>query len=505
MKPLTLMSLGVAALILPLAAWGQAAGSDLRTPKVATAVAAQSPRLRAGQTFVFQLRFDHAPEGYTGGSIACRFENTTPEQYARPMSGSRYEISADYRTAMIDGEAVYTVALPITERMAPGTWKLVFVRLGETVPTQVKILNDVTFQISGPPAVPLRIEAPNIATAGQKIAVNVIMGKLPSGAVSEGCELLISATLRPSRPVGNYYAIPLGGQIIDPARHSYEFDESFPPDLPGDTWHGEISITSNAIMPPNLSGRELEEYTFSKFCPPPPVMGNTEFSLQLEPNKALVTPTSVSVTVNPSQADLLLGQVDKLRAEAQRLASVSDVSVLQSALLGLQRQLDQTESAFKTKGDSSSAQRFAIDTFFDDIRYSYGDALKALGPHSASLERARPHLVFAGLSPRAPDVSIPVITSIMHNADAYQLVASTHELTFTLEVLSSPQGATVSYRLRGSEYHYLDHDTDWKIENLPRAVYLIRVQKPGYLDQEKPFDAIDETVPTIKFDLKRKH
>lgn len=77
-------------------------------------------------------------------------------------------------------------------------------------------------------------------------------------------------------------------------------------------------------------------------------------------------------------------------------------------------------------------------------------------------------------------------------------------MTFNLDVFSEPKGAAISYRLRGGEYHALDHETDWRIENLTRAVYLIRFQKPGYEDREVTFDAIDSTSTSIDIRLKRK-
>jgi hypothetical protein len=52
-------------------------------------------------------------------------------------------------------------------------------------------------------------------------------------------------------------------------------------------------------------------------------------------------------------------------------------------------------------------------------------------------------------------------------------------MTFNLDVYSDPKGATISYAERGKEDHLLDHETDWRVENLPRAVYSIRLQKPG--------------------------
>ena len=77
-------------------------------------------------------------------------------------------------------------------------------------------------------------------------------------------------------------------------------------------------------------------------------------------------------------------------------------------------------------------------------------------------------------------------------------------MTFNLDVYSTPKGATISYRQRGGEFHPLDHETDWRIENLARAVYLIRLQKPGYDDKEVQFDAIDSTRTSLNIQLEPK-
>jgi hypothetical protein len=229
----------------------------------------------------------------------------------------------------------------------------------------------------------------------------------------------------------------------------------------------------------------------------------------------LVTPTSVAVTANPSQIQLLLAEADRLKAKAEHLKqqlSLDNVGTNQILLSSSVRQaitdLDKTEETYKQKGlDQSSAR--AVNTFFDDIRLNYGEALKALANDSARAAQAgarleRVGLVSGGPSPRLSHASQAVLASILHNSKAYSVVASSGFITFNLEVDSDPQGASVSYRQRGGEYHSLDHETDWRIENLPRAVYLIRLQKSGYEDKEVTFDAMDSTSPNIHVRLERK-
>src|SRR5262249_51084093 len=105
--------------------------------------------------------------------------------------------------------------------------------------------------------------------------------------------------------------------------------------------------------------------------------------------------------------------------------------------------------------------------------------------------------------PRLSRGSSAVIASFLHTAKAYEIVASTKTLTFTLDVYSDPKGAKISYGQQGGSYQPLYHETDWKIENLPRAGYLILLQKEGYRDEVITFDAMDNTRTSVTVTLKR--
>jgi hypothetical protein len=109
-----------------------------------------------------------------------------------------------------------------------------------------------------------------------------------------------------------------------------------------------------------------------------------------------------------------------------------------------------------------------------------------------------------GSPPRLTLASKAVLASLLHNAKAYDVVASTKALTFNLDVFSEPRGATISYKLTGGTYEPLDHETDWRIENLARAVYWILLQKAGYQDKEVSFDAINSTGTSVQVHLERK-
>jgi hypothetical protein len=76
-----------------------------------------------------------------------------------------------------------------------------------------------------------------------------------------------------------------------------------------------------------------------------------------------VTPTSVAVTVNPSQIQLLLGEADRLRAKAQHLDGqlsstdqVGNQALLRTSVQEAVTDVDRTEQTFKQRGmDQDSA------------------------------------------------------------------------------------------------------------------------------------------------------
>ena len=165
--------------------------------------------------------------------------------------------------------------------------------------------------------------------------------------------------------------------------------------------------------------------------------------------------------------------------------------------------MDSTERRFKS-AEPKGAPSSAVNVFFDDIRLTYGGALKETAALSASgREIGRQTVVLRRVSgaPSMPAASKAVLASILHNAKAYDVVASTKTLTVSLDVYSAPEGASISYRTRGGVYQSLDHETDWHIQNLPRAVYLIRFQKAGYQDKEVTFDAINNPGTSVRATL----
>jgi hypothetical protein len=380
--------------------------------------------------------------------------------------------------------------------MLPGTWKLVAVNLGRSVISSVSIPDNVTFEIPGPLPVMIHIEAPDRVVAGQALVFRVIVDQYPKD-LSPQCALTLQGSLHqaPANGQGGF-GVAVSALDLKPDQRSYEMSGSFDADLPAGEWRGDVDIYAHGVPP-----------SFRRFCRTPPIDGVKQFSFTLERGSGLVTPTSAVVTVNPSQVELLVGEADRLRAKAESLrgqlssgpAQINQGLLLSSVQVAL-TDVDQTEAKFKDKGDSPSER--AVDAFFDDIRYEYGEAFKVLGGTSAQVPVARARIDRVSMAAGANAlplnrVSEAVLASIVHNEKMYEVAASTKLLTFTLVVYTKPTGATISYKLRGEDYRPVDHETDWQIENLPRAVYLIRLQKQGYEDKEVTFDAIDSTNNSI--------
>jgi hypothetical protein len=280
----------------------QDTGARLQTPSAASVSAGESQRLLPGQPFIFQLRFDKAPDGYGGGEINCTFQNS---QFPNGKRLAPPEVRA--RTDLHDGQAIYTISIPITDDLIPGIWKLTEVRLGRTVFNQVTIQGDVTFEIPRPAPVVVHIEAPGRVRAGERFVFKVNLDEFPKD-LTPGCVLKAHGSLQPASPNPVNYGIAVDALQLKPDQHVYEMSGSFAPDVPSGAWQGTVNIFAQGTPPNNF-----------RFCRTHPVKGNTQFSFIVDPAVGLVTPTTVAVIVNPSQIQLLLGEADRLKAKARHL------------------------------------------------------------------------------------------------------------------------------------------------------------------------------------------
>jgi len=518
--------------ILSLAVAAQQTNTQLVTPNTASVNASEHLRLVQGDKHDFQLQFSRAPIGYEGwGKIHYLFQNVMSAS-SQAYLGLYNQVEAQGQTELHDGQFIYQLPLSINDEMLPGTWRLTKVTIvGRHSQSIISIPDNVTFEIIPSPISPptlVHIQAPKSVTAGQRFTFKIIMDEYPKG-LHQGCGLMLAGILSPVGQSGTpaSEAYHLGQILLKPDLHSYEMSSSFDPDLPGGLWRGEILITGSYTPPPSPHftdemqrfhemQHEMQQeqacYNLSPILQRP-----IRFTFNVEP-AVLVTPTTATVIVNPSQIDLLRWEANRLRSKAehiqQQLSSenmAANQTLLLKSLNEAMSDLDRTETTYKEKGDKGAASSYtqAIGVFFGDIRLNYREALKALSVDSAQARQTGPRFVrvsavLGGTTPGLSHASEAVLASILHNAKAYDVLASSKTFYFNLDVFSEPKGATISYRKRGEEFHPLDHETDWRIENLIRAVYLIRLQKPGYEDNVVTFDAIDSTSTSINIHLKRK-
>ena len=480
-------TLGLCIVIVSLS--GSWLAGQVQAPSTVSVTSGESPKLVPGQSFSFQLGFNIAPEGYGGGTIRYQFDNVA-------ISGRTVDdqASVSVDTALHDGQSIYSFSLPITESMDKGRWKLVSVQMGKAVMKDVPITGNIAAFDVRLPAPILHVQVPEKVVAGTSFHLEVILDEIP--IVSTECNLYIGFWIRPRALSGI-----AGNVLVQSGRHSYELAGKLDADVPSGVWKGGV----------NLYTEPREQGDRGRMCweKLPPWSATSELALTVEPSPGLVSPTAVSAIVNPSQIQLLLAEADRLRAKAkhlqEQLASDNKTGIqdlLRGSLLEANADLDKTEATFKQQGAEQPPVQ-EVDAFFDDIRFGYREALGILRGEVAREKDGQLLRVSAGRA-RAPLSANLVLKSIRHNADAYDLVASAKALTFNLDVYSEPKGAAISYRRRGGEYRSVDHETDWRIENLVRAVWLIKLQKPGYKDAEKTFDAVDNTRTSITISLARK-
>jgi hypothetical protein len=458
-----------------------------------------------GCSLTYVIHFDRAPQHYDGGNVGASFESVTDTSsselynYVEPLLGK-----TGASVPLVNGQRDYTLTLRIGEWMIPGKWRMVEVGLGQTAGKTFPVPESVSFEI--PSLRPFRVhfQAPKNVVAGQRFVFTATLDEYPNDLYKD-CAIRLSVQLK-SDALGRWGIADPGCVILKPGQLSYEIPYSFKSDYPGSVWQVELHHGAGPVNPDVHFG-----------CRYPRMEGDTHATFILEPNKELVTPTSVEVTVNPSQVKLLLVEADHLKAKAQdlrqRLSSADTATkqvLLQTSVQEAKNDLDRTEKIYKEQGGEPSSELAKdINIFFQDIRTDYADALKEPVKQSAQNIRGEAQFELVRASLREPNppldpVSEAVVGSVLHNAAAYEVVASTRDIRFNLDVYSDPQGATISWKLRGDQYKPVDHDTDWRIENLPIAVYYIRLQKNGYADKETRFDAISNSGSSIHVHLERK-
>jgi hypothetical protein len=464
------------------------------TPNEVSVKPCESPRLLfPDDDYCIQLEFNRAPEGYDGGTIYATFKQTSgPPPTNRFAEVDVYATdNALSKTDLINHRAIYKLTVHIIEPMAPGTWELKEITLGHIVQKKIPISGTASFEIGEPSPIMFHVRAPASVRAGETYNVTVILDKYPAH-LYRGCKLELEITLKPASP--GSYVFEFDPQEITPDEHSYTFSHRIASDFPKSSIEGDV-------------GTQI-----SRACRFPEVQGDLHFKFEVEPNTGIVTPTSVKVIVNPSQVQLLRGEIDRLNAEALNLKnqlSTKDAAgrqaLLRSGLEKAATELASTETQYK-KQETNPANVPVANIFFNDLKLTYDFAAKALTDMSAWITESEPRLIYASAVEGDPRINASevVLKSIDRNISAYQFAVSTLSLYFNLEVRSEPeQDAAISYRQgRGKPFVSWPDRTNSTLQNRERAFYTIRIQKSGYRDQCVDFDAMTDASTTITITLK---
>ena len=283
---------------------------------------------------------------------------------------------------------------------------------------------------------------------------------------------------------------------------------------------GVINYRVSIHIPPSAPGGTWTVDTVTLFT------GAQEFKLpfkiqtfQVAANPNIVFPTSVQVTLSISQAQLLRTEASNLRGRLQVLKANLTLSEGQLAVGSVAQTLRNridvelgflalTEMRFHSLSGSDARPSAAASVFFGDLRVSYEDA-KALLKEGSALSEWSGSFKWASLSlgqapsqqPRYPALAQAVFRVFEQNELAYVTVANAESLTFDLDVSSSPEGATISYRRRGDEYRDHPNQTNSVIKSLPYAIWTVRFRKQGYRDDEREHDPFREPNHVINVQL----
>jgi hypothetical protein len=461
--------------------------SGLRIPSTVSVTTSKSRRIKPGESFTFLLTFNEAPRELEGGTVSARFERVSG-----PPPRFKVQDAEDHlilTSAQIhDGQKIYTLSQWVPSLAAPGTWKLVEVSISRRIIQQKYAVPDFSFEIPELLPMAVHIDASKSVEAGHEYVAMVRLDEYPKD-METNC--IVHLNFRAKTP-DSKREMDLGDIRLSPDQLSYKLSYQLDSEAPSGPWEGEATIRA-------LVGDDRTA------CQYPPLEGNLRFSFKVEPDKNLVIPTSVVVTVNASQSELLVAEADRLRAKAAaipRQLKPNDVDANRRFLLGALSEaiddLDRTEKKYKEK-ETNPTSSSVVDAFFGDIRISYDEARAILDKKSARVPQSG-WLVEVKADMDSPSQRVAVdavVGSIKHNAAAYDLAALTLSLTFNLDVRSQPSDAIISYKHRGEEFKTYFNKTNTTLERLDRGQYTIRLQKLGYDDDCFPFDGMTSTETSV--------
>jgi hypothetical protein len=447
--------------------------------------------LAIGETFKFTLTFNPAPQGYGGGEIHYRFRNVTLTQ--KMTANPRFMFPPptpliDQVIPLQDGVSKYALEIPISDSTPPGVWQLDEVTIGRAVQKLVVLSEPVRFEVLAERPIAVKVRVPETVRAGEKIRVAVYVDDFPERLVKD-CQALLNASL--ASTYSEYPATPvrLGASIpLQLGEHTYELSTSLLADSPTGEWTGSVGLSP---------GRH-------RMCSFPPLEGN-QFRFTVAAGTGLVTPASVSVTVSPSQIQLLRGQAIQLQSRIQDVKAAliilqagetsSERKLLRENLASALGALRRTQTQFL---EMSKGHDEAGEVFFNDLALNYQQAQHQVEIGSDQAERPSVHLQTAsfgsGKSPKAFSLLAQVaLGTFERNVLAYDSAIESESLYFSLTVKSDPEGAKISYKRRGDSGYQSPRDpTDTTVGNLVKAVWIIHLHLAGYQDWESEYDPFTE-------------
>ncbi|MGA7853525.1 MAG: hypothetical protein WCA15_09380 [Candidatus Acidiferrales bacterium] len=248
----------------------------------------------------------------------------------------------------------------------------------------------------------------------------------------------------------------------------------------------------------------------------------TDVSFEVLPLANGDFPTSAEIQVNPSQVQLFRQAAVALQLQVQdfktallqadnRSPGAIDVVIRKNVSKALES-LEKTQIAFRNLG-GTSREEVTERVFFDDLRLSYQEFVKALDKSQATLRDVTsgatvPRVLTTARHTNAPQSNAPLVAQAAlrpfeQNVAAYNLAADAQSLTFDLTVDSSPAGASTCYHRRGDACHQNPDATDTVIKSLPLAIWIVKFDKSGYRSEEREHDPFREPNHVIHVDLKQ--
>jgi hypothetical protein len=284
------------------------------------------------------------------------------------------------------------------------------------------------------------------------------------------------------------------GIQLEPMKRVYRLDIKVPPAATGGTWSlSELNFYSGSGVPIPV-----------KFKP---------VTFRVIANRDLVFPTAAEAQINPSQIQLLRRESVSLQTRIQALkANLARfqppfkrdplIEVLERNLKEALADVQRTERTFIELGGNQPALSSGK-VFFADLRASYLQALLDLDQaHQAKISNADSirDVVFID-QPRYPALAQGPLRVLEQNELAYFVVATKEDFTFNLEVNSVPAGATVFFWRRGDSERKNNNPTNSTLAALPYAIWFVRLQMPGYKDEEREHDPFREPNHVLSVEL----